>query len=102
MNWFSVCLLLAFDRTHNLYSHSIDFVLAFPPVDLDCEMFMKLPLGMCSESNGICLLRLKYNMCGMKKGGYDWFKKLRKALVDRGVTLPESEKFVVCQRMFSF
>ena len=94
MNWFLVRLLLALSRTKNLYSHSIEFVLAFPQANLDCEMSMEWSLGMCSESNGNCVLKLKSNPHGIKQGDYNWSNKVRKVLIDRGFTPLELEKCV--------
>ena len=41
----TVKLLLASCNMHGLESKSIDFVLAFPQVDLDVDIWMELPQG---------------------------------------------------------
>jgi hypothetical protein len=45
VTWASVCLLLITAKNHGLQSKSINFVLAFPPADLDVPVYMELPAG---------------------------------------------------------
>ena len=45
VTWASVYLLLIVAKIQGLQSKSIDFVLAFPQVDLDVPVFMELPAG---------------------------------------------------------
>ncbi len=52
VNWISVRTLLAIATVHDLPSHSIDFVLAFPQADLDVLVYMELPFGFESP-NGV-------------------------------------------------
>jgi len=45
VNMLTVQLLLALCNIRRLHSKSIDFVLAFPQVDLDVDIWMELPMG---------------------------------------------------------
>ena len=45
VNWISVRFLLAIAIIHGLKTKPIDFVLAFPQVDLDADVFMEFPFG---------------------------------------------------------
>ena len=45
VTWASVRMLLIVAKIHKLDSKSIDFVLAFPQVDLDVPVYMELPAG---------------------------------------------------------
>ncbi len=45
VNMISMKLLLVIAKVHGLESKSIDFVLAFPQVDLDVDVWMDLPIG---------------------------------------------------------
>ncbi len=45
VNMISVKLLIVIAKIHGLESKLIDFVLAFPQVDLDEEIWMDLPIG---------------------------------------------------------
>ena len=41
----AVRLILAIAKIHNLDSKAINFVLAFPQVDLEEDIWMQLPIG---------------------------------------------------------
>ncbi len=45
VNMLMGCLLLTLCNIHGLESKSIDFILAFPQVDLDADIWMELPTG---------------------------------------------------------
>ena len=67
----TVRLLLALCNIHGLHSKSIDFVLAFPQVDLDVDIWMELPMGIVvgsheSDSHGY-VLKLKKSLYGFKQ-----------------------------------
>jgi hypothetical protein len=51
VNWASVRILLAITKSHGLSSRSIDFVLAFPQVNLEIPVYMELPLGFNAPNN---------------------------------------------------
>ena len=68
VNWINVRLLLMVCCVLGLESQSIDFVLAFPQVELEEEIYMKLPAGFeaqgadCSQ-----VLKLKKKLYGLKQ-----------------------------------
>jgi hypothetical protein len=79
INWASVCLLLAVVKIDGLPMKSIDFVLAFPQVDLEVPAYMELPLGFDAPQNGshkLYVLCLNKSLYGFKQTGYNWFVKL--------------------------
>ena len=90
VNMMYVRLIVAISKLHNLNSKAIDFVLAFPQADLEEDIWMYLPIGFQvdghTESSSECsfLLKLNKNVYGLKQGSYNWYKKLKKSLVDRG------------------
>jgi hypothetical protein len=87
VNWVSVRILLAITKIHGLSSRSIDFVLAFPQVDLEIPVYIELPLGFDApnqESQKHYVLRLIKSLYGLKQAGYNWFAKLSNGLEDRG------------------
>ena len=45
VNWFSIRLLLSRALASNWYTKQVDFVLAYPQADPECDMYMKLPQG---------------------------------------------------------
>ena len=58
VNWASVRLLLVVAKIYNIYSKSIDFVLAFPQDNLPFPVFVELPAGVIpideTDSNRRC------------------------------------------------
>jgi hypothetical protein len=88
VNMLTVQFLLALCNIQRLHSKSIDFVLAFPQVDLDVDIWMELPMGIDvgsheSDSRGY-VLKLKKSQYGLKQASLYWFEKLKQGLVDRG------------------
>jgi hypothetical protein len=49
VNWFSIRLCLTFSLIFNWSTRQIDFVLAFPQADVECDLFMELPRGLIFE-----------------------------------------------------
>jgi hypothetical protein len=45
VNWFSICLCLILTLLFTWHTQQIDFVLAFPQADVECDLFMHLPRG---------------------------------------------------------
>ena len=74
---------------YNLDSKAIDFVLAFPQADLEEDIWMYLPIGLQVDGHTEAsyersfLLKLNKILYGLKQGSYNWYKKLKKSLVDR-------------------
>ena len=66
----SVHLILSIAHIHALNSKSIDFVLAFPQVDIDIDIWMELPEDMIpvgDESNScLYILKLNKSLYGLK------------------------------------
>ena len=83
-----LCLILVISKVHNADSKAIDFVLAFPQADLEEDIWMYLPIGFQvdghteASSERSFLLKLNNNSYGLKQGSYNWYKKLKKSLVD--------------------
>jgi hypothetical protein len=67
VTWARVTLLLIVAKIHGLESKSIDFVLAFPPADLDVPVYMELTVGVnlvdILDENQCCyVLKLKKSL----------------------------------------
>jgi hypothetical protein len=68
VNWASVHLLLAIAEIHGLPSKNIDFVLAFPQVNLEVPGYMELPMGfdaVHNESRKFYVLCLNKSLYGV-------------------------------------
>jgi Reverse transcriptase (RNA-dependent DNA polymerase) len=68
------------------YTVQIDFVLAYPQADVECDLFMKIPKGFEIEgkSRSIQVLKLVKNLYGQKQAGRVWNQHLHGALLDIG------------------
>ena len=71
---------------NQLETKSINFVLAFPQVELRRNVYMEIPYGFHVGRKGQYVLRLKINLYGLADASLNWFNKLTSGL--------ESERFV--------
>ena len=68
VNWLSVRIMLELSTICGLDARSMDFVLAFPQVDLNVDVFMELPYGFQVGNNNVpMILKLKNNGYGLKQ-----------------------------------
>ncbi len=81
VNWFSIRLCMT-DR----YTRQIDFVLAFPQADVECDLYMELPRGLIFEGihRDTHCIKLVKNLYGQKQAGRVWNEHLVAGLVERG------------------
>jgi hypothetical protein len=84
VNWFSIRLCLIFALLFSWWTRQIDFVLAFPQADVECDLFMELPRGLSFEGvhQSTHCLKLKKNLYGSKQAGRVWNKHLVNGLVN--------------------
>ena len=82
-------LILAITKIQDLYSKSINFVLAFPQANLKEYIWMQLPVRFQidgqteAESDKCYFLKLNKNLYGLKQGSFNWYEKLKASLVER-------------------
>ena len=83
VNWFSIRLCLIFALLLYWETRQIDFVLAFPQADVECDLFMELPRGLSFEGvhQSTHCLKLKKNLYGSKQAGRVWNQHLVNGLV---------------------
>eukprot|EP00957_Ditylum_brightwellii_P153241 11663154-Ditylum_brightwellii.AAC.1 len=69
-------------------TRQIDFVMANPHADIECDLYMKLPAGVetIDELGDDFVLKLKKNFYGQKQAGRVWHEHLKAALEDIGFT----------------
>ena len=74
VSWESVRTLLTLALTNNWITRQIDFVLAYPQADVECDLFMEIP-RMCNVDGNKKehVLKLKKNLYGSKQAGKVWF-----------------------------
>jgi hypothetical protein len=84
VNWFSIRLCLILSLLFGWHTRQIDFVLAFPQADVECDLFMHLPRGVMFPRvhRSTHCLKLKKNLYGQKQAGRVWNQHLVHGLVD--------------------
>ena len=87
VNWFTIRLFLTLALIFHWYTRQIDFVLAFPQADVECDMYMAIPRGFTlpegHNEKDYCLHLLK-NVYGQKQAGRVWNKYLHNGLISMG------------------
>ena len=74
VKWMSVRIMLTLAAIENFHTKSIDFVPAYPQVNIDVDIYMELPQGFNVGTNsGIYVLKLQKNLYGLKQAGHNWF-----------------------------
>jgi hypothetical protein len=86
VNWFSIQLCMTFALIFDWYTRQIDFVLAFPQADVECDLFMELPCGLVFEGvdRTMHCVKLIKNLYGQKQAGRVWNDYLVKGVEDWG------------------
>ena len=81
VTWSSIRLLLVLATMHSWETKQIDFVLAYPQADIECDMYMEIPKGFEIDGNRKdYVLQLKKNLYGQKQAGRVWNQHLDKQL----------------------
>jgi hypothetical protein len=90
VNWFSIKLTLVLSLIYQWKTRQIDFVLAFPQADVECELYMELPRELIFKGchrDTHCLklhcLKLLKNLYGQKQAGRVWHEYLVEGLIER-------------------
>lgn len=86
VNWFSIRLILTLAIVNRWATRQVDFVLAFPQAPIECDLYMRLPVGFEFEHGDAKthVLKLTKNLYGQKQAGKVWFDHLAKGLKDIG------------------
>jgi hypothetical protein len=90
ISWTTIRLYLILAILNKKVTRQIDFVLAFPQADIECDLHMEIPRGFKFEGsrNDHCLL-LTANLYGQKQAGRVWNQHLDDGLVARGFVQSE-------------
>jgi Reverse transcriptase (RNA-dependent DNA polymerase) len=86
ITWAAIRLVLVLVLMYKWYTVQIDFVLAYPQADVECDLFMKIPKGFEIEgkTNKTHALKLVKNLYGQKQAGRVWNPRLHKILIEIG------------------
>lgn len=86
VTWAAIRMLLTLTLIYGWYTRQIDFVLAYPQADVECELYMKIPKGFtiqCGDQNTHALKLIK-NLYGQKQAGRVWNQHLHSQLIKMG------------------
>jgi hypothetical protein len=85
VNWYSIRLFLIISILRGWETRQIDFVLAFPQADVECDLHMEVPVGfdLKGRKKEFCL-KLRKNIYGTKQAGRVWNKHVNKGLTKLG------------------
>ncbi|KAI2494579.1 hypothetical protein MHU86_19949 [Fragilaria crotonensis] len=85
VHWLSIRLHLILALINKHHTRQIDFVLAYPQADAECEIYMEIPQGFTHEGQRKThALRLLKNIYGTRQAGRVWNKHLHAGLMERG------------------
>eukprot|EP00957_Ditylum_brightwellii_P087418 6653924-Ditylum_brightwellii.AAC.1 len=72
-------------KLHSLHTRSIDFVLAYPQVEVKSVIYLHPPAGIILNTNGEdVVLKLRKNLHGLKDAGRTWWEHLSEGLENIG------------------
>ena len=95
VTWFAIRLFLVISVVRGWHRRQIDFVLAYPQADVECEMYMEIPKGFEFEENSKShVLKLVKNLYGARQGGLVWNRFIHEGLIERGYTQSKIDKCV--------
>lgn len=85
VSWPTVRLFLISMVLNDWKSRQIDFVLAFPQAEIECDMYMEVPIGFTVDGpRDKYALKLVRNLYGQKQAGRVWNTYMHEGLLARG------------------
>ena len=95
VGWTTIRTFLILMVTNHWVSRQVDFVLAFPQADIECEMYMEVPQGFhVNGSRKDHCLRLDKNLYGTRQAGRVWNIFMHNGLIARGFRRSEVDMCV--------
>jgi hypothetical protein len=87
VTWNSIRTFLTLAIVNKWYTRQLDFVLAYPQADVECDMYMEIPRGFKlprGQNPKDYTLKLRRNLYGSKQASRVWSQYLAKGLKARG------------------
>jgi hypothetical protein len=86
VTWAAIRLILVLVLMYQWTTVQIDFVLAYPQADVECDLYMKIPKGFEIQggTRATHVLKLIKNLYGQKQAGRVWNKHLHAKLLELG------------------
>lgn len=86
VTWAVIRILLVLVLMYNWYTTQIDFILAYPQADVECDIYMKIPKDFVIDGHTrkTHALKLLKNVYGQKQAGRVWNRYLHNSLLAMG------------------
>jgi hypothetical protein len=86
VTWAAIRIILVLVLMYDWATVQIDFVLAYPQADVECDIYMKIPKDFTIEGHTrkTHALKLIKNLYGQKQAGRVWNKHLHSVLLELG------------------
>ena len=86
VTWGAIRMVLILVILYGWYTTQIDFVLAYPQAEVECDLFMQIPKGFEIEGKSRLthVLQLIKNLYGQKQAGRVWNQHLHERLIKMG------------------
>ena len=95
LKWSSIRFFLTQALIHGWHTRQLDFVLAYPQADVECDLYLEIPQGFEFEgSRKTHCLKLIKNLYGSKAAGRVWQQHLFKGLTDIGFRQSDTDECV--------
>ena len=95
LKWSSIRFFLTQALLNKWHTKQLDFVLAYPQADVECDLYLEIPQGFEFEgSRKTHCLKLIKNLYGSKAAGRVWQQHLFKGLLDIGFTQSHTDECV--------
>ena len=96
VTWASIRLILTLSLLYRWHTRQIDFVLAYPQANVECDLYMKLPMGfdIPGTTPGSKVIKLLKNLYGQKQAGRIWNLHLHNNLLKIGWKQSEADECV--------
>ena len=83
--WPPICFMLTMALIKSWHTGQIDFTLAYPQADVECDLYMELLKGFeVTQSSNQCCLQILKNIYGQKHAGRTWALHLKRDLLSIG------------------
>ena len=95
LKWSSVRFFLVQAIINSWHTRQLDFVLAYPQADVECDLYLEIPQGFeFAGSRETHCLKLIKNLYGSKAAGRVWQQHLFKGLAELGYTQSTTDECV--------
>jgi hypothetical protein len=94
VSWFSIRFFLLLSMLQGWHTRQLDFVLAYPQADIECDMYMSIPSHFRSRYGPNKVLKLLKNIYGQKQAGRIWYLHLRDKLLSMGYVQSQVDECV--------